>query len=336
MRHPTLEDVAARAGVSRALVSIVVRGVPGASEATRSRVLRVADELGYRPDSRARLLAGRRSRLLGVTLALNHPFHADLAEHIYSTAEQHGYEVVLSAVTRNRPPQKAIDTLLDYRCDAAILAGALVREPSLTALGERLPVVVLGQRTRSRAVDVVRTADARGIRLAVDHLADLGHRAIAHVDGGTGPGSGARRTAYRAAMHRRGLAPPRVVAGGETEQDGAAAARVLVEAPPTAVLTYNDRCAVGLLDVFVRGGIAVPDDVSVVGYDDSHVARLPYLQLTTVSQDAGQLASLAVQRAIARLDGADGADGTDGADLGKREVVLTPHLAVRGTTGAPR
>jgi DNA-binding LacI/PurR family transcriptional regulator len=328
LRHPTLEDVAARAGVSRALVSIVVRGAPGASATTRQRVLSIADELGYRPDSRARLLAGRRSRLLGVTLTLNHPFHADLAEHIYSAAEQLGYEVVLSAVTRNRPPQKAIDTLLDYRCEAAILAGALTREAELTALGERLPVVVLGQRTRSQAVDVVRTADAQGIRLAVDHLADLGHRAIVHVDGGRGPESAARRSAYRAAMRRRGLVDDiRVVPGGEAEEDGAAAARTLAHAQPTAVLTYNDRCAVGLLDVFVRTGIAVPADISVVGYDDSPVARLPHLRLTTVSQDAAQLASLAVQRAIARLEGG----AVDG-----RETVLTPHLAVRSTTGPAR
>ena len=101
-RPPTLEDVAQRAGVSRALVSIVVRGVPGASDATRQRVLEIAAELGYRPDSRARLLAGRRSRLIGVTLALNHPFHADLAEGIYAAAETLGYEVVLSAVTAQR------------------------------------------------------------------------------------------------------------------------------------------------------------------------------------------------------------------------------------------
>jgi DNA-binding LacI/PurR family transcriptional regulator len=93
------------------------------------------------------------------------------------------------------------------------------------------------------------------------------------------------------------------------------------------VLTYNDRCAVGLLDVFVRAGIAVPDDISVVGYDDSPVARLSHLRLTTVSQDAAQLASLAVQRAIARLEG---------GVVDAREVVLTPHLAVRGTTAPPR
>ena len=325
-RPPTLEDVAARAGVSRALVSIVVRGVPGASAATREHVLQVAEELGYRPDSRARLLAGRRSRLFGVTLTLNHPFHADLAEGIYAAAEELGYEVVLSAVTARRDPRRAIDTLLDYRCAAAILVGSLVREPWLSALGERLPVVVLGQRARSRAVDVIRTEDGAGVQLAVDHLAELGHREIVHVDGARGPGAADRRNGYRTAMRRRGLTQ-RIVPGGPSEEDGAAAAHVLADAPPTAVLTYNDRCAVGLLDVFVRTGIAVPDDVSVVGYDDSQVARLPYLRLTTVSQDAAHLATLAVNRAVARLEGEPVAD---------REVVLSPHLAVRGTTAPPR
>ena len=325
-RPPTLEDVAARAGVSRALVSIVVRGVPGASEPTRQRVLEVADELGYRPDSRARLLAGRRSRLLGVTLALDHPFHADLAEGLYSAAERHGYEVVLSAVTRDRNSRRAIDTLLDYRCAAALLIGPPVREPWLSALAERLPVIVLGQRSRSRAVDVIRTADEAGMRLAVDHLVALGHGEIAHVDGARGPGAAARRGGYRSAMRRHDLTP-RVVAGGPAEEDGAAAARALDVAPPTAVLTYNDRCAVGLLDVFVRTGIAVPGTVSVVGYDDSQVARLPYLRLTTVSQDAAQLATLAVRRAVARLEH---------EPVSERELVLTPHLVVRGTTAPPR
>ena len=325
-RPPTLEDVAARAGVSRALVSIVVRGVPGASEPTRQRVLGVADELGYRPDSRARLLAGRRSRLLGVTLALHHPFHADLAEGLYSAAERHGYEVVLSAVTRDRNSRRAIDTLLDYRCAAALLIGPPVREPWLSALAERLPVIVLGQRSRSRAVDVIRTADEAGMRLAVDHLVALGHGEIAHVDGARGPGAAARRGGYRSAMRRHDLTP-RVVAGGPAEEDGAAAARALDVAPPTAVLTYNDRCAVGLLDVFVRSGIAVPGTVSVVGYDDSQVARLPYLRLTTVSQDAAQLATLAVRRAVARLEH---------EPVSERELVLTPHLVVRGTTAPPR
>ena len=183
----------------------MLRDVPGASDATRQRVRAAAAELGYRPDSRARLLAGRRTRLLGVTLALNNPFHADIAEGIYAAAEPLGYEVVLSAVTDLRSPTQAIDALLSYRCEAAILVGALVPRKALGALVERLPLVVVGQPSPHPAVDVLRAGDAQGMRLAVDHLAELGHRRIVHVDGGRAPGASVRRNGYRAAMKRRGL-----------------------------------------------------------------------------------------------------------------------------------
>ncbi|MGI8678007.1 MAG: LacI family DNA-binding transcriptional regulator [Jatrophihabitans sp.] len=325
-RRPTLEDVAARAGVSRALVSIVMRAAPGASDATRQRVLAVAEELGYRPDGRARLLAGARTRLLGVTLALNNPFHADVAEGIYAAAEPLGYQVVLSAVTHTRTPSEAIETLLSYRCEAVLLVGPLVQRKSLGALGEQLPVVVVGQPAPHPAVDVVRAADADGMRLAVDHLVELGHRRIVHAAGARAPGAAVRRRSYRTAMTAHGLTDQiKVLAGGEREEDGAASAQTMVEEGlPDAVITYNDRSAVGLLDVFARSTIAVPGAVSVVGYDDSQVARLPYLRLTTVSQDIPTLAELAVGRAVARLQNEPVAD---------RELILAPHLVIRGTTG---
>jgi DNA-binding LacI/PurR family transcriptional regulator len=334
-RPPTLEDVAARAGVSRALVSIVIRGVPGASEQTRQRVLEIAADLGYRPDTRARLLAGRRSRLLGVTMALNNPFHADVAEGIYAAAEPLGYQVVLSAVTSTRDSARAIETLLEYRCEAAMLIGALVRPRALDELAQQLPVVVVGQPARSPHVDVVRAADGVGVRLAIDHLVGLGHRRIVHIDGGKAPASTARRNGYRAAMQRAGLADQIAVEpGGDTEEDGADAARRLIEAGlPDAVLSYNDRSAVGLLDVFVRQGVDVPDDISVVGYDDSQVARLPYLRLTTISQDATQLAELAVQHAVRRIEVRSG-DGSVARPVADRETVLAPHLVIRATTQA--
>ncbi len=328
-RALTLEDVAVRAGVSRALVSIVMREAPGASAMTRQRVLAVAEELGYRPDIRARLLARRRTRLLGVTLALNNPFHADITEGIYAAAEPLGYQVVLSAVTGTREPRQAVDTLLSYRCEAAILVGALMPNSALAAVAEMLPVVVVGQPTSNPGVDVVRAADDLGMRLAVDHLVELGHRSIVHVDGGRAPGAAARRDGYQAAMKQHGLAQAiKILASGDAEEDGAAAARTLAAAGvPDAAVTYNDRSAVGFLDVFARSGIAVPGNISVVGYDDSQVAWLPYLGLTTVSQDATQLARLAVERAVARLEHQQITD---------REVILKPHLVVRGTTGPAR
>ena len=128
-------------------------------------------------------------------------------------------------------------------------------------------------------------------------------------------------------MRRHGLAEQvRMVPGGLTEESGADAARVLLDAAdslPTAIVAFNDRCAVGLIDAFIRAGIAIPGDVSIVGYDDDHLARLSHINLTTVAQDGLRLAHLAVETAIASLDGSRAADS---------ELVIPPHLVVRGTT----
>jgi DNA-binding LacI/PurR family transcriptional regulator len=181
-RRPTLADVAARAGVSVALVSIVVREAPGASAATRERVLAVADELGYRPDTRARFLRRSRSRLLGVVFGVQHAFHGDLVGGLYPAAEQVGYELALSAVTPGRDERRAVGSLLQDRCEALVLLGPQSPTAYLAGLAAQLPVVVVARAVRNRAVDVVRTDDAEGLAHAVDHLAGLGHRRIAHVD----------------------------------------------------------------------------------------------------------------------------------------------------------
>jgi DNA-binding LacI/PurR family transcriptional regulator len=326
-RRPTLADVAARAGVSTALVSIVMRDAPGASAATRERVRRAADEIGYRPDSRARLLRSSRSRLLGVVFGVQHAFHGDLVSGLYAAAERAGYELALSAVTPGRDEQHAVGSLLQDRCEALVLLGPQSPTAILADLAAQLPVVVVARPVRSTTVDVVRTADDEGMRLAVDHLVALGHRDVVHVDGGRAPGAAERRRGYREALQRHGL-PARVVDGGLTEDDGAAAARRLLDGPlPGAVTVFNDRCALGVLDVLRRAGRTVPGDVSVVGYDDSRIARLSSVDLTSVAQDVEQLTTLAVERALARLDG---------TPVDRRELVVPPRLVVRSSTAPPR
>src|SRR5262249_27853529 len=182
-RRPTVEDVAARAGVSRALVSLVIREAPGASAETRARVLRAAAELGYRPDARARLLARNRSQLLGVVFDVRSAFHAELLDGLYGAAQPAGYELVLSGLTPSRSDERALETILDFRCDALIL---LIPETPVTSLAGRLAVVVVGWRVQEPTVDVVRTADDQGLRQAVEHLVELGHRDIVFSDGGPG------------------------------------------------------------------------------------------------------------------------------------------------------
>lgn len=330
-RRPTLADVAAAAGVSTALVSIVIRDAPGASAATRERVLRTADELGYRPDSRARLLRSARTRLLGVVFGVQHAFHGDLVSGLYEAADQAGYQLTLSAVTANRDERRAIADLLHDRCEALVLLGPQSNTAHLAALAERMPVVVVARSVRNRAVDVVRNADAEGMHRAVDHLVGLGHRDIVHVDGGRAPGAAERRRGYQDALRRHGLADhARTVSGGLTEDDGTTAARTLLNdgGPlPTAITVFNDHCAIGVLDILRSAGVSVPGDVSVVGYDDSRLARLSHVDLTTIAQDTQRMTALAVGRAVDRLDG---------SLVDQRELIVTPRLVVRGTTAPPR
>ncbi|MFF1736336.1 LacI family DNA-binding transcriptional regulator [Streptomyces sp. NPDC058247] len=329
-----MADVAAKAGVSRALVSIVFRNQPGASQETRDRVLRVADEIGYRPDSAARLLARGRSRTLGVLLTVHQPFQADLVEGIYPEAERLGYEVLLSATAPGRDEAKSIEALRSHRCGALILLGPVSQDADLDELGRRTPTVTVGRRVPNAYLDSVHTADGKGIKQAMDHMVELGHRRIVHIDGGRAPGSADRRRAYRAAMRRHGLESEiRVIPGDHTEESGLAAGRQLVAerdngAPlPTGILAANDRCAMGLLITFTRAGVDIPGEVSVVGYDDSHLSHLMPIGLTTVRQDALLMAEHAVRFAVERLEN---------GELLPREAVLDPKLVVRGTSGPPR
>ncbi|MFF7888566.1 LacI family DNA-binding transcriptional regulator [Streptomyces sp. NPDC020794] len=326
-----MADVAEKAGVSRALVSIIFRNQPGASQETRERVLRVADEIGYRLDSAARLLARGRSRTLGVMFTVHQMFHSDLIEGIYPEAERLGYDVVLSASSQGRSEAKAVEALLSHRCEALILLGPEAEPAYLEELGHRTATVSVSRRVPRARVDFVHSAEAKGIRQAMDHLVEQGHRRIVHIDGGRGPGSAERRRAYRAAMRHHGLESEiRVIPGDHTERSGIETGRVLLaerdsgQSLPTAVLAGNDRCAMGLLMALARAGVDVPRDMSVIGYDDSHLSHLMPIGLTTVRQDAVLMAEHAVRFAVERLE-------DDG--LEPREAVLDPKLVVRGTSG---
>ena len=328
-RRPRLADVAAHVGLSPASVSLALRNAPGPSVETRRRVLDAAAELGYRPDRTASLLARRRRHLLGVMIDVRNTFHAELVEHLHPAAERLGYDLALSTVTRVRPESRAVETLVDFRCEALLLLGPDMSAARLAALAEQLPVLVVGRRIVAPGIDVVRTADDQGVGQAVEHLTGLGHRAIAFLDGGAGTIAADRRRGYQQAMRRGGLADRvRVLPGSATEEAGASAVELIrqAEEPPTAVVAFNDRGALGLVEGLRRVGARVPETLSIVGYDDSPLAQLPYVDLTTVSQNAPRQAEEAVAAAVERLD--------EGRST-PREVVLRPQLVVRGTTGPP-
>jgi LacI family transcriptional regulator len=322
-----VSDIAAEAGVSKGLVSLILRGEPGPAADTTSRVLAVADRLGYRPNRSARLLAARRTRMLGVTMSPGNPFHGELVEELQSAADEQGYELVIGAVTAVHSESRAIETLVGFRCEAVILLGPDLPADELAQLLSGVPTISLGRPLDLPNADVIRVRDGKALAMLVDHLVGLGHRRIAHVDGGSGSVCEQRSAGYTAAMLARRLAPI-VLQGGSTEAAGARAAEAVVRVEGvTAVVAYNDRCAVGLLDAFDRAGRSVPGDISVTGFDDSALARLRRIDLTTIGQSPTEQARRALAMAMSRTE-------TGGEN--RQDVILDPVLVVRGSTGSPR
>lgn len=325
-RRVTLADVAQRAGVSPALVSIVMRDAPGASAESRQRIQAAAKALDYRPDVRARSLASLKAHTIGVLFGRAGRFHLELIDGLYTAAEERGWDLVLSALTSSRDEERALASLHDSRFDALVMFGPPVAEPLLAG---RVPLVVMGWHVEHPDVDVVRTSDQHGMALAVQHLADLGHRRIAHLQGGTGLVAIARRDAYLKAMRDNDLETEiRVVpCDGEDQLDGQRAARAMLDEDsglPTAIVAFNDDVAAAAMSVLAQQGIDVPGDVSIIGFDDSVLARGPGIDLTSVQQIPHEMARLAVERIIAR---------TTGDAVPDRELVLEPELHVRSTTG---
>ncbi len=329
-RPPTMADVASHVGVSRQLVSLVLRDQPGASAETRAKVLAAAKELGYRPDGAARVLRRNRSGLLGVLFVAGHPFDMALVENMYPAAEQAGYSIALGAIAQTHDEARAVDDMLGYRSEALILIGPELPPDELSRLAERLPIVEVGRHRSTPGVDAVFCDGEHGIRLAMDHLISLGHRHIVHVDGGNMPGADDRRRGYVGAMTEAGLRNEiDVIPGDYSELAGHRAALEIMARSkrPTAVVAANDQTAFGLLGTVTRAGIAVPEDISISGFDDERTARLPFIDLTTVAQNAAEMARLTLQAVAERLDG-------HRSEM--RQLLVEPELIVRSSTGPAR
>ena len=329
-----MADIAAHLGVSRQLVSIVLRDMPGASKETRERVMQAAKTLGYSPHMGARTLRQTRSRQLGVVFAPAHATEPDIVEAIYPAAAGFGYQVVLSAQTGTRSTLQAVEELFGYRCAAVILIGGPNLPASETrALAKRakVPVVVVGSGERNNAYDVVRSAGDVGIALVVRHLVELGHEQIAYVHCESMPPAALRLQGYHRTMAEAGLAADVVAVPGldYTEESGATAARELLERQqlPTAVVMGNDQEAVGALHVLARAGIKIPGRVSLTGFDDSRFARLSSIDLTTARQDPEQMGTAAVTAAVRRIDR---------PTLRPSLSVVEPTLVIRSSTGRAR
>ena len=322
----TIADVAARSGVSTATVSRILSNSAPARPETRERVLAAARELGYRPSGVARALKRRETRTIGLVVTdITNPFYPQIVRAAEVAAHERGYGLVL-ANGEDDPVRELshLELLVERRVDGIVIASSRLTRHHSAHLDEiGVPIVLVNDPVASSRRPTI-TADHRlGTRLATEHLLGLGHRRIGHISApAEHVAAGLRRRGVAEAM--RGIGSPVVVEGDGGVEGGAAAVPALLEAGVTGIVAYNDLTAIGALRGLRRRGVRVPDDVSLVGFDDIPMAAWTDPPLTTVRQDTAALGRWAVERIIRELAG----------DRPPAErVLLPPTLVIRDSTG---
>jgi DNA-binding LacI/PurR family transcriptional regulator len=313
-RPPTIADVARHAGVSKGAVSLALNGRPGVSDATRRRIVASAESLEWRPSARGKALSESRALAIGLVFArptdqlASDPFFSQLLAGIEAELGRSGYVLVLSVVA-DEAAELATYTRLarEGRVDGVLLTDARLDDPRYRLVGEfGLEAVVIGHPDAASGLPAVTTDERTAVARAVGALVDLGHRRIAHVAGPPALVHAAeRRAAWRDALLAARLPPGRVVDGDFTRSGGARATRELFDdpEPPTAILFSNDLMAIGGLDVARELGVRIPEDLSIIGFDDIPIAEHVNPPLTTIRQDFVAAGAAATRRLLERLRG---------------------------------
>lgn len=328
-RRPTIIDVAAAAGVSKSLVSLALRAEPGVSEATRARILHAAEDLGYRSNVWARNLVRGGENLIGVLITdLGNSYHTDVVLGLEEAAQEQGLSVMVAHGMRSTERLVAqLHRQLALGVAAVVVVSSWLPPDLLEASARAAPLVVVGRLPVAvPGLDTINNDDAAGTRLAVEHLASLGHERIAHLGISNRPAAQQRRAAYATTMRARGLAEHIVVVGPDDVTEGVATLlRATARADgtgPTAVFASNDLGASRVLDAAIDRGLGVPGDLAVVGYDNSTLARTVRPRLTSVDQPRADMGRLALTLVVERLEGR----------VEPRHEVVAPRLVVRGST----
>ena len=333
----SIRDVARRAGVSIATVSRAVNRIPTVDPVLAERVWRAIEEVGYLPNTQARALVSGRSCMLGLIVSeITNPFFPELVQEFENLAVAQGYEVLIGS-TNYEPERTAslIRRMLQRNVDGVAVMTFGIEEELVQKLVEReFPLVFVDAGPNLPNIRVLKVNYGEGIRQAVQHLAALGHRNIAFISGPLRLRSAvARRDAFLKSMGELGLTAPaeHIVEGNHTMEGGIAAMEKLIALAelPTAVLCSNDMTAIGALHALYRTTHNVPQDVSVVGFDDIHLAQFMLPPLTTVQMSCMDLAAAAVEALRAGIE-------KDHPKAAKMEWQIPTRLVVRQSSAFPR
>ena len=332
-----IHDVARRARVSIATVSRVVNRVSTVDNELAKRVWKAVEEVGYVPNSQARALVSGRSHILGLIVSeITNPFFPELVQEFENLAVAQGYEVMIGST--NYDPARTeslIRRMMQRSVDGVAVMTFGIEEQMVEKLVEHeFPLVFVDAGPELKNIHVLKVNYGEGIREAVQHLAALGHRQIAFI---TGPlrmrTAATRREAFRKSMTELGLTVPvqYIVEGDHTMEGGKAAMERLASLTelPTAVLCSNDMTAIGVLHALDETTHKVPGDISVVGFDDIHLAQFMLPPLTTVQMSCRDLAEAAVQALRAGIEPGH-------PKAAQKEWDISTRLVVRRSTSFPR
>jgi DNA-binding LacI/PurR family transcriptional regulator len=324
----TIYDVARLAGVAPSTVSRAFARPGRVNSETAARVRAAAAEIGYRVNPLARALSTARSQMIALVISdVTNPFYADLISGAQSAANKADYIVVLVDARESRVLEReALERTLPV-VDGVVIGSSRVSDSTLQMVARQKPMIVLNRHLVG--VPSVVTDNARGVRRALEHLVELGHRQLTYVAGPEASwADGVRWRAVREAGAELGVHTRRVGPVAPTIDGGRAAALGMIDGVPTAVLAYNDLVAIGMMLSFAAAGVRVPHDVSLVGFDNILPSGLVSPGLTTVAAPVRTMGTTAVTNMLAMIRGA--LPHNDSAS------VVPTRLVVRGSTGRPR
>lgn len=328
----TSVDVARLAGVSQSAVSRVFTPGASASAKTAEKVRKAAEQLGYRPNVLARAMMTGRSRIVGVVVAyLENQFYPMALELLSRALQDRGYHIlVFMAGNSTDKISEVMAELLDYQVDGIITASvAMSNDLAVRCSAAGIPVVMFNRGQDDLRLSEVTSDNVAGGRRAAEFLADGGHKRIAHIMGWQGSSTGRDRAAgFCAGLAARGLKPLAMVDGEYSRDRAAAVARDLFKGPahPDAIFVGNDHMAFAVVDVVRHElGLRIPEDVSIVGFDDVPMAAWPSYALTTIRQSVEPMVAATVDAILGQIEG----------DLTPRRIRIDGPLIVRRSARIP-